>query len=70
MPTPDYTGIMPSALTAAQLDSAIADLAARVASFPMVQDNKTKLDRAYSVALNSRILADPLLASTTTVSVT
>ena len=77
MASSDYSGIMPSTLTAAQLDAAISDLAARVASYPAVQDNKTKLllfrteklNRAYSVGLNSRILADPLLASTATVTV-
>ena len=78
MPVPDYSSFSPSTLTPAQLDAAITELAARVASFPEVQDNKLKLlafridrlDRAYAVAKRNRITADPLLANTSTVSVT
>ena len=59
----------PADLTDRQLDDAITTLAAR--SRPeVINYRKEKLHRAYFVALNNRINADPNLANTTTVSVT
>lgn len=61
-------------LTIAQLDAMIADLAARqpvapILSTDLIQARSEKLTRAYRIALNQRIAADPLLANTTTVEV-
>lgn len=70
----DYTGINPATLSDGQLTAAIADLAARAPVAPILNGKLVsfrieKLNRTYRTSLATRQTADPLLANTTTVSV-
>jgi hypothetical protein len=63
----DFIQHQPHTLNASQLDDAIAWLVARNRHADAAPFRREKLNRAYVVALNNRIAADPTLANTTSV---
>ena len=65
----DFINQKPETLNDAQLDAAIAWLVARNRHADAATFRREKLNRAYVVALNNRIAADPTLANTSTVTV-
>ena len=65
----DFINQKPESLNDAQLDAAIAWLAERNRDSTAATFRREKLNRAYVVALNNRIAADPTLAITSTVTV-
>jgi hypothetical protein len=67
---PEYFDKAANTLTDAELTAAITDAANRGQNDQACALRREKLNRAYVVALNTRIKADQFLASTTTVSVT
>ena len=63
----DFINQKPETLNDAQLDAAIAWLVARNRDSYAANFRLEKLNRAFKLALNARVLADPTLANTTTV---